>query len=400
MRVRNRLDFVPLDRFVFSWELTADGVVEQSGPLPGVDAAPGQDSLVPIPIRPFDPLPGVEYFVTVRARTAAPWSLLPAGFEVAWEQLPWSSGAASDGATTTAERAHPGAALSLIRDAERIAIRGDGFDLQFDAATGTLDVWTVGGRDLVRTGPAPNFWRAPTDNDHGAGMPRWEGRWRDAGATRQVESVNAEQISPARVRVEVDTSLPQLGSRLHTIYDVHADGTVRIWHSFTPGAATLPELPRFGLSMTLPARLSQMRWLGRGPQESYADRKSGAPIGLYEGTVADQHHPYVRPQETGNKTDVRWLELIDGSGFGLRVEGEQPLSVSAWPYALADIENASGDQRHSTDVVVRDFITLNVDLRQMGVGGDNSWGARPRPGYLIAPAPMAYGFWLIPIRPN
>jgi beta-galactosidase len=166
------------------------------------------------------------------------------------------------------------------------------------------------------------------------------------------------------------------------------------------------------MSMRLPPQLDQMTWFGRGPQESYADRKTGAAVDLWSGPVSEQYHPYVRPQETGNKTDVRWVALTDASGVGLMAIGDPLLNVSAWPFAQDDFDfelkppppgrrgggRSQVTMRHTIDLVPRDFITLNLDYGQRGVGGDNSWGAMPHPQYRLEPQAYSYGFWLRPVR--
>jgi beta-galactosidase len=150
----------------------------------------------------------------------------------------------------------------------------------------------------------------------------------------------------------------------------------------------------------MPERFGRMTWLGRGPHESYVDRKTSAAVGLYAGSVREQHYPYVRPQENANKVDVRWVALRDEEGYGLLAMGQPLLSVSAWQYELSDLEDVEGTQRHSVDVRPRDLITLNLDLRQMGVGGDNSWGAKPLAQYMIPAAEYGYRYRLVPLSPG
>jgi beta-galactosidase len=164
----------------------------------------------------------------------------------------------------------------------------------------------------------------------------------------------------------------------------------------TPGSGPLPELPRFGMQMAVPAALSTMTWLGRGPHENYWDRATGAAVGRYSGKVVDLVHEYVRPQENGNRTDVRWLALTDASGAGILASGLPLLSVSAWPYTMDDLEKAA----HTNELPRRDTITLNLDYRQTGVGGDDGWGARPHADYTLDAKPYAYRFRLRAYAPS
>jgi beta-galactosidase len=158
----------------------------------------------------------------------------------------------------------------------------------------------------------------------------------------------------------------------------------------------LPLLPRFGLQLGMPREYSQVRWYGRGPQETYWDRQTGAEIAIHQSTVDEWVFPYVRPQDTGNRTEVRWLTLTDAQGFGLRIRGVQPLSASAWPYTIADVEAAT----HAYELPRREFNTVFLDWRLHGVGGDNSWGARTHPEYTLpGDQPYELRFTLSPQRP-
>ena len=163
---------------------------------------------------------------------------------------------------------------------------------------------------------------------------------------------------------------------------------------FIPGNRPLPEMPRLGMRMILPAEYDQMTWFGRGPHENYADRKTGAAIGLYTATVWEQFHPYVRAQETGNKTDVRWVALRDHTGEGLLFIGDEPLHVSAWNFPQEDIDYVAfnTERRHGGSIRKKDMVWLNIDHLQMGVGGDNTWGAQVHPEYTITPHEWSYGF--------
>jgi beta-galactosidase len=149
--------------------------------------------------------------------------------------------------------------------------------------------------------------------------------------------------------------------------------------------------------MNLPMDLDRVEWLGRGPHENYVDRNTGAAVGRYQGTAWEQHHPYIRPQETGNKTDVRWMAVMDIRGRGLMAIGEPFLSAAALPYPMWDLEYDPERNRHANEIKPREAVTWHIDLKQMGVAGDNSWGAKAHPPYMIPAEPYSYGFWLRPL---
>ncbi len=393
--IHNRYDFTSLSAFDFSWEITGDGVAVAEGDLRRLNVPPGSRVRVRLPRTPITPAPGVEYFLTVRAVTAEPQSLVPKGHEVAWDQfkLPISQ---------AAELFDPSTQPPLTLDDQPAAARidGEGFTLVFDKQTGTIQSFVYRGAELVRTGLTPNFWRAPIDNDLGNGMPIRLGVWRDAGQNRTIDRVTASQVDERTVRVEAAATLPAGASKYTMRYTVYGSGDVVVEGAFEPGRGDLPNLPRFGMTMTLPGAFNNLAWFGRGPHESYWDRKTGAAVGLYEGAVWDQYHDYSRPQENGNKTDVRWIALSNDAGTGLLVVGLPFLSASAHQFLNEDLDHDPGAQRHGIDVKPRDLVTLNLDYKQMGVGGDNSWGARTHPEYTLPAQPYAYRFRLRPFSPD
>jgi beta-galactosidase len=276
---------------------------------------------------------------------------------------------------------------------EAVTVSGEGFSIVVGRTSGALESYRLGSRELVSAPLAPNFWRVPLDNDIGFldlnDMPGRCGVWKTAGPNRSVHAVRAERLAAQVVRVTAEATLPAADSPYVTTYTVYGSGDVVVEGRFTPGG-DLPELPRFGMQMAVPATLGTMTWYGRGPHETYWDRKTGAAVGRYSGQVEDLIHDYVRPQENGNRTDVRWVTLTDAAGTGLLAVGQPHLSVSAWPYTMEDLEAAT----HVHELPRRDTITLNLDHRQMGVGGDDGWGARPHPEYTLEAKPYRYRFRL------
>ncbi|MFH1852408.1 MAG: glycoside hydrolase family 2, partial [Candidatus Neomarinimicrobiota bacterium] len=169
---------------------------------------------------------------------------------------------------------------------------------------------------------------------------------------------------------------------------------------FSPREESLPALPRFGMTMLLPPAYTRIAWYGRGPHESYWDRKTGAAIGLYGGLIDDQFFRYVRPQETGNKTDVRWLAVSQENGYGLLAVGLPELYAGAYPFRYSELDYVVGSQRHGSELKRGDVVTLNLDLKQLGIGGDNAWGARPHAKYTLYPREYSYSYRLRPFAPG
>lgn len=254
------------------------------------------------------------------------------------------------------------------------------------------------GKNLIKEGLQPNFWRPLTDNDIPNGHLNRCATWKTAGKDAKLENLEVTEKQQI-VIVTVTYKMEAQGSTLQTIYDIHPDGAVRVSMHFTPGKQALHEMPRLGMRMILSAEYEMMSWLGRGPQENYADRKTGALVGLYNATVWEQFHPYVRAQETANHCDVRWVALRNVAGEGLLITGEEPLSVSAWNFPMEDIEYRPSqvERRHGGSILKKDIIWLNIDHQQMGVGGDNTWGAQVHPEYTITPHEWKYSFTLQPL---
>ena len=292
-----------------------------------------------------------------------------------------------------------------VRESEdAVTINGRGFTVAFDRELGTLSSFRAGGRELVSSGPAPNFWRAPTDNDYGNGFPARSGVWKAAGSppARVLEAVLVrEDADRRRVEVESRFSLRSVDAFYTLLHEVFGDGTVAVSARLSGVSEDLPEMPRFGTLLTLPASLSQAEWYGRGPHENYWDRRTGAAVGRYRAAVSELAHPYVRPQETGTRSDVRWAALTDEAGTGLLVIGLPHLSFSALPYRISDLDGGETKSRtHWAEVEPRGEITLAVDFRQAGVGGDDSWGAVPHREYTLWPQNLEYRFLMRPLGPS
>jgi beta-galactosidase len=324
-------------------------------------------------------------------RNAEPF--LPAGWIVAWDQV--ELGAGTTGATGTT-----GVALVVAEEGLSIVVRGERFAAVFDRIQGTLASLAYDGTELLRTGLEPNFWRAPTDNDFGNRMPRRQRVWRRAGPDRHVDSVAARQ-DHGNVVVWVAQSLHAGDARLETTYTVRPSGDITVHNRFVPGDTSLPELPRLGMRFTMPGSFDRVTWWGRGPHESYWDRKTGARVGLYAAPAADLYHPYVRPQENGTRSDVRWMAITNAQGRGLLAVGIPLLEASALPYLQEDFDEGQEKvNRHVTDVASRDLVEVRLDWHQMGVGGDNSWGAQALERYRLPLRAYEWTFRLRPVGPG
>jgi len=392
LRVTNRHDFIDLSGFHMRWAIEQDGVPVAGGPGPKLVTPAGETLEFTLELPDVEPQPGAEYFLTVRWHTDTEQPLVPEGHLVAWDQfrLPLQAPA-----TPAAEAESP--SLTLRRTETEARVEGDDFTIVFDSASGGMTSWIFRGNELLLEGPRADFWRAPTDNDFGNGMPQRCEVWRTAGTEMTLERFDIRRADERTVRADALFRVPAAGSSLRTSYHIHGSGDVVVEQSFLPGGTDLPELPKFGTQLILPGAFNQIEWFGRGPHENYCDRNTGAAVGRHQMSVADMIHPYIRPQENGARTDVRWAALTTDDGVGLFASGLPLLSINAQHQLTGDFDpGPQKAQRHTYHIKPRDLVCLNLDWKQMGVGGDNSWGARPHEEYTLEPAPYSYRFRLRP----
>jgi beta-galactosidase len=243
--------------------------------------------------------------------------------------------------------------------------------------------------------PEPYFWRAPTDNDYGNDFTNYARVWTSAHSRRKVKNITVGDKNTEGVTVSVVYGIPDVRATYLLDYWIKNDGSIQIKATLElPNDSEAPELPRMGMRFALPSDCNQVQWYGRGPFENYSDRNTAALLGIHdEHTDNGWTKNYIRPQESGYKTDTRWLKLTNTEGVGVQVEGLQPLSFSAMSQLTEDFDEGTVKKnRHVTDIVKRPFVTLHVDLAQRGVGGDTSWGAETHEAYRLKEKKYTYGF--------
>ena len=408
IRVKNKYDFTNLSAFIFDWEVVSDGSIIQSGkvPLSELKPEPGADFNLMIPIEKINPVPGTEYFLNLRVSRSDEWNLVPEDHVYATGQfkLPVEG-------TLVSLKQEKLAVLQTKTTGNKLEVNGTDLTIIFNLENGRLESFKYKGTELILKGPEPDFWRPPTDNDYGYDMDKLLGIWKKAGERTAVTKADIRQPELGKVVVAFgyDVMGPEGGkiAGYSTTYTVLGSADVIITNSFNKVSDRLPEIPRMGMQMQLPVEFANLKWFGRGPHENYADRKTSADVGLYESTVADQYVPYIRPQENGYKTDTRWLTLTDDSGNGILVSGDPLFCFAALNNIHDDFESpgklslyrkdAKTANTHTNDVKPRELVNLNVDLGQMGVGGDNSWGAPIHPQYRLLKSKYEYSFRLRPI---
>jgi beta-galactosidase len=399
IRVTSRFSFRSTDHLEGIWRILCDGEAVGEGAVARLDLAPGESADVSLDYAKPELVPGAEYRLLVSFAQREASTFAPAGHEVAWEEfaLPWAAPAALPGDTES---------LSVNESDGEIAVTGTGFSAVFSTEAGALSSFARDGVELLISGPLLNVWRAPTDND--VIKLRWDehkiaAAWKRSGIDRiehRVISRNIETTdtviclsfeSVAFVTSDGVGEIPRFRT-LYT-YRVSGNGGIVLDLDVHPDPS-LPSLARMGVLMTVSPEFEQVTWYGRGPHESYVDRQVGAPVGRYTGSVSDQLFPYVMPQESGNKTGVRWAALTNNDGAGLLIAaarepdgGFAPLSVNALHFTDHDLFAAT----HTNELAPREEITVRVDHAHMGLGGA-SCGPGTLPQYHVRPEPVRWSF--------
>ncbi len=377
VEVRNEQFFADLSNYTLRWTLLHDGAALQQGIIDDCNVAPQQTRRLTIPYTLPSNLSG-EWLLNVEYVTRSEQQLVPAGHVQARGQLeirPY------DFPTELTVNASAETATVDQSNANRLIVSGSRMLVEFDRHSGLMSRYEVGGRDMLADGGTlrPSFWRAPTDNEYGAGAQQSRRVWCDTPLN--VKSINASaESNPAKVTVEYD--MPTVNATLTMEYLIGADGSIVLTQTMTPAAnaAAQSDMPRFGVVIDMPREFATSRYYGRGPVENYSDRCTSAFLGQYEQTVAEQAYPYIRPQETGSKTGMRRWSQLNAGGKGLTFTSTAPFIASATNYTVASLDEGREKQNgHFQSVDPADHVLLYIDSEQTGVGGIDSWSWQALP---------------------
>ena len=411
VEITNEHFFTNSKEFEISWKLRSEGKTIQSGILKNLNLKPQESRYINIPVTAVKMEPLTEYFLEFEFRLKHDQGLLNKGHLVAWEQLHLVN---YNTIKNVSEEMRAGHFTNIPtfekvnENDDRVEIIGRDFKIKFSKKRGTLESWIWNGKEYLLKGPRPNFWRAPIDNDFGNNMPQRMAVWKDATDHQIIEEIRVT-IKNDLVGIQTSYEYPDIGSKGKIAYSIYGNGRILVNHSFKPNMPDLPNLPKFGLTMELPKEFNNLTWFGRGPHENYWDRQSSAKVDIYSGKVSEQYHPYVRPQENGNKTDVRWATLRNERGDGIMLTGFLSLNASHFTpkdfdHGFERSQNGADDDikvikkgMHTIDLVERDLVHLDIDHLQMGVGGEDSWWAQPLDKYQIQSKEHTYHFMMIPL---
>ena len=394
----NEYFFRDLSAYYLEWQLLKDGKVMRSGRVENLDVAPQQTAQIKLPIG--NTCQCAEWLLNVAYKLKNTEGLLPAGHTVAKQQLvvnPYKqpSMELKNQAKSNLDIVEP---TLVENDMRYLIVDGEHFRIEFDKMNGYLSKYQVYGLDLMKEGSylKPNFWRAPTDNDFGARLNWKYAVWKNP--TIKLTSLQQRIVNQQAI-IEADYELPEVSAKLSLTYTINNEGAIKVTQKMTTDKeAKVANMFRFGMQMQMPRSFDKVEYYGRGPVENYIDRKANADLGIYRQSVAEQFYTYIRPQETGTKSDLRWWKTLNMAGRGIQVVASKPFSASALHYTIESLdEGLYKKQGHSQEVEEADMTNFCFDLIQAGLGCEDSWGRIARPEYQVPYGDYEFTFILMPM---
>ncbi len=399
--IYNENFFRDLSDFYAEWQLLANGEVLQSGIINDLKVGPQQTVNQKLNYTVDNICPCKEVLLNVAFKLKNAETLLPAGHTVAQQQLTVREYKAPENLLTEKKIAHDYTSTPVVEDNDvyYLIVKGDNFHLDFARSNGYLSLYEVNGLSVLNEGAqlTPNFWRAPTDNDMGAGLQKRYLAWKNP----EIKLTSLEHSTEGElVVVTAKYDMPSVSAKLTLTYRIDKQGAIEVTQSMTTDKnAKVSNMFRFGMRTELNKQLANIQYYGRGPIENYADRNNCTNIGKYTQTVDEQFYSYIRPQETGTKTDIRWWNQTNKGGNGIQLVGKAPFSASALHYTQESLDDGlEKEQRHSELVPQTDYVNFCIDKVQMGLGCVNSWGALPLEKYMVPYQDYDFTFVIKPIQ--
>ena len=399
--VHNENFFRDLSNYALAWSLEEDGVETQNGTIADLDVPAQQTKNFTIPYDKSK-IKGKEVFLNIDFRLKEAEPLLTAGQVMAYAQLPVVTKQACCGdCSKMLAQGHGKKKMKLAAKKNNVvAVTTPNLTFKIDRSTGLISEYAYNGKSLLGEGGTlkPNFWRAPTDNDMGAGLQKKFKAWKNPQMNLKNIDVKKDKKTNS-VTILTSFNMPEVQGQMDITYVVFANtGAVKVTEDFkaTEGAK-VSDMFRFGMLMQMPYTMEKSNYYGRGPIENYSDRKDCMRIGVYTDDADNQYFPYIRPQESGTKSDIRWWKQTDATGLGLQVKSCTPFYASAIHFDTEELDDGDEkEQRHSFDLKKSKFTNLFLDSAHMGVGGENSWGAWPLEKYRVHYGNKTFTFTLIP----
>lgn len=390
--------FRDLSAYYLEWQLLKGGKVMRSGRVEDLNVAPQQTAKIKLPIGKICQCS--EWLLNVSYKLKNTEGLLNAGHIVAKQQLvlnPYKS-------PSMELKNQAKSNLAIVEptldenDKRYLIVNGENFRIEFDKTNGYLSKYQVSGLDMLKEGSylQPNFWRAPTDNDFGASLQVKYAVWKNP----KIKLISMQQrIDEQQAIIEATYELPEASAKLFLTYTINNEGAIKVTQKMTTDKnAKVANLFRFGMQMQMPRSFDKVEYYGRGPVENYIDRKSNADLGIYKQSVSEQFYPYIRPQENGTKSDIRWWKTLNAAGHGIQLVAAEPFSASALHYTIESLdEGLYKKQGHSQEVEEADLTNFCFDKIQAGLGCEDSWGRIARPEYQVPYGDYEFTFILMPM---
>lgn len=399
VNVFNENFFRDLSAYYMEWQVLKDGKVIRTGRVDDLKVAPQETAKITLNIGKTCTCK--EWLLNVFYKLKNREGLLPAGFTVAKNQLTLNDYKAPSMDLKNVETTNVATVVPQIIDNQYhyLIVKGNNFVAEFNKQNGYLSKYAVDGTEMLKEGAAltPNFWRAPTDNDMGAGLQNRYAAWKNPGL--KLVSLNSKTEND-QIVVNAEYDMKNVSAKLYLTYVINNEGAIKVTQKMTADKnAKVSPMFRFGMQMQMPKCFETVEYYGRGPVENYSDRNHSTDLGIYRQSVDEQFYSYIRPQETGTKTDIRWWKQLNAGGNGLKVVGDAPFSASALHYTICSLDDdEQKDQRHSPEVQKADLTNLIIDKAQMGLGCVNSWGALPLPQYMLPYGDYEFTFILTPVK--
>ena len=399
VNVFNENFFRDLSAYYMEWQVLKDGKIIRTGRVDDLKIAPQETAKITLNIGKTCTCK--EWLLNVSYKLKNREGLLPAGFTVAKNQLTLNDYKAPSMDLKNVETTNVATVVPQIIDNQYhyLIVKGNNFVAEFNKQNGYLSKYAVDGTEMLKEGAAltPNFWRAPTDNDMGAGLQNRYAAWKNPGL--KLVSLNSKTEND-QIVVNAEYDMKNVSAKLYLTYVINNEGAIKVTQKMTADKnAKVSPMFRFGMQMQMPKCFETVEYYGRGPVENYSDRNHSTDLGIYRQSVDEQFYSYIRPQETGTKTDIRWWKQLNAGGNGLKVVGDAPFSASALHYTICSLDDGEQkDQRHSPEVQKADLTNLIIDKAQMGLGCVNSWGALPLPQYMLPYGDYEFTFILTPVK--
>ncbi|RPH32740.1 MAG: DUF4981 domain-containing protein [Bacteroidales bacterium] len=391
IEVENAYSFRNLDNYYINWTVLENGKPLEQGRIETLAVDPQEKKQFVLPFKTKIQAEK-EYFINVSYRLKSEEPFLPASYEQAYEQLTVNT------PTQTKISSETKSQIKVTQTDKTFTASGKAFEVTFDLEKGILASYLLNGTKVFSNGPQPNFWRAPTDNDIGARFNNRLRMWRNAVEKAKIIEAKADKNADNTYTVTIKKELLNGDATIEQTFRLDGNGNILVQNKLVAVKGNYRVLFRIGNVMVVNKTFDNINWYGRGPWESYWDRKSSTLIGLYKQKLSEQYYPYARPQESGNKSDVRWVTLTDAKGNGIMVQCLIPLNFSALPYSMDDLDpEAEKKQYHSGELVERNEIYFNIDLQQLGLQGIDSWGSWPLEKYRLPFKDYEYSYWIKPL---